>query len=355
MTVETTSIKSKQTMTISKVNYDFSFRALVSAPGDIKCTRTITATNTDQTMTRVTDIPSPSSASDVLSYVVSIATDGIGGTITVAWPSTSCTITIYRETTDTQSSDYEDYNQFPADTVEADFDKRTLKSQEVQEALDRALKYSITAPTGSTLPSPVANTYLGWDSDGVLLENKTLATGGTILVKASVAEAIARTNDTAYMTPYLVGQGLGTLATLNVTTSATIGMAVITSLTATTFTISGATISPIQSKTLTVENPGGAEAITMFFVDDAITVEKIKCVLTGTMPLVTWGLNHATSRTASGTSIVTGTTTDVTTGSTVTSFADATVPADSFVWFVTTATSGTIDSLSLTVQYTQDS
>lgn len=354
MTVETTSIKSKQTMTAAKVNYDFSFRALVSAPGDIKCTRTITATNTDQTMTRVTDIPSPSSATDVLSYVVSIATDGIGGTITVAWPSTSCTITIYRETTDTQSSDYEDYNQFPAETVESDFDKRTLKSQEMQEALDRALKFSITAPTGSALPSPVANTYLGWDSDGVLLENKTIATGGTILVKATAAQAIAHTEDTTYITPHTAYMGARTMGNLVILTTATIAAAVVTNLTATTFTISGATISPIHSKTLTVLNPGGAESITMFFADDAITVEKIKCVLTGTIPSVTWGLNHATSRTGSATSIVTGTTTDVTTGSTVTSFADATVPADSHIWFVTTATSGTIDSLSLTVQYTQD-
>ena len=354
MTVETTGRKSKQTMTAGIVNYDFTFRALVSAPGDIKCIRTVTATMVDEDMTRVTEIPSPSDATDVLSYVVSIATDGVGGTITVAWPSTDCSITIYRETTDTQSSDYEDYNQFPAQTVENDFDKRTLKSQEIEEDLGRALKYAITAPTGSSLPVGQANTYLGWDSSGVLLENKTLATGGTILVKASVAEAIARTNDTAYMTPYLVGQGLGTLATLNVTTSATIAMAIITNLTASTMTISGATISPIHSKTLTVETPGGAESITMFFTDEAITVEKIVCVLAGTIPSVTWGLNHATLRNAAGTSIVTGTTTDLSSGATITTFADATVPADSHIWFVTTATSGTITSLSLTVQYTQD-
>jgi len=354
MTVETSGRKSKQTMTGAVVNYDFSFRALVSAPGDIKCTRTVTATNVDTDMTRVTEIPAASSATDVLSFLVSVATDGVGGTITVAWPSTACTITIYRETTDTQGSDYEDYNQFPANTVETDLDKRTLKSQEQQEDLDRSLKYAITAPTGSTLPAGEADTYLGWDPSGVLLENKTIATGGTILVKATTAQAIARTENTTYMTPYLVGQGLGTLATLNVTTSATIAMAVVTALTATTMTISGATITPIHSKTLTVEDPGGAESITMFYADEAITVEKIVCVLTGTIPSVIWGVNHATSRTGSGTSIVTGTTTDVTSGSSITSFADATVPADSHVWFVTTATSGTIDSLSLTVQYTQD-
>jgi len=148
MTVETTGRKSKQSMTGSIVNYDFAFRALASAPGDIKCVRTITATNSDEDMTRVTEIPAPSDATDVLSFLVSVATDGVGGTITVAWPSTACTITIYRETTDTQASDYEDYNQFPADTVETDLDKRTMRSQEQEEDIDRALKYPITAPTG---------------------------------------------------------------------------------------------------------------------------------------------------------------------------------------------------------------
>jgi hypothetical protein len=354
MTVETTGRKSKQTMTGSIVNYDFSFRALVSAPGDIKCIRTITATNTDQDMTRVTEIPAASSATDVLSYLVSIATDGIGGTVTVAWPSTACTLTIYRETTDTQSSDYEDYNQFPANTVENDFDKRTLKSQEQQEDIDRALKYAITAPTGSTLPLGEANTYLGWDANGVLLENKTLNTSGTVLVRAAVADAVAHTDNNLYMTPFLSYESSKTMGVIQITTTATIAMGIVTNLTATTLTISGSTVTSKYYKTITVETPGGAEAITMFYADEAITIEKIICVLTGTIPSVTWGLNHSTLRNTAGTSIVTGTTTDLSSGSTVTSFADATVPADSHIWFVTTATSGTIDSLSLTVQYTQD-
>lgn len=353
MTVETTGRKSKQTMTISVVEYAFAFRALKSAPADIKCTRTVTATNVDTAMTRITEIPAPSDSSDVLSYLVSVSTDGIGGTVTVAWPSTSCTITIYRDTSDTQSSDYEDYNQFPAETVETDLDKRTLKSQEMEEDLGRSLKYRITAPTGSSLPTGEANTYLGWDADGILLENKTIATGGTILVKGSVAQAVAKTENTVYMTPYLVGEALKTMGTINLTT-ATIATAIITNLTATTMNIGSGSVIATQTKDKTVATPGGAEDLSFFFVDENITIEKIVCVLTGTVPSVTWGLNHATSRTASGTSIVTGTTTDVTTGATVTSFADATVPSNSHIWFVTTATSGTIDSLNLTVKFRQD-
>jgi len=342
-------------MTAGIVNYDFSFRAIRSAPGDIKCIRTITATGTDETMTRVTEIPAPSDSSDVLSFLVSIATDGVGGTVTVAWPSTGCTLTIYRETTDTQSSDYEDYNAFPADTVETDLDKRTLRSQELAEDVQRALKYSITAPTGSSLPTPVANTYLGWDSAGVLLENKTIATGGTILVKATSAEAIAHTDDTKYITPYSLYAGAKTLGTVTVTTTATIATAIVTTLLSVgTITVGSGSVIAQKTKALTVEDPGGAEEISMWFEDANITIEKIQAVLEGTTPSVLWGLKHAASRTGSGTVIVTATTTDVTSGATITSFEDATVPSNSHIWFYTSATSGTIDGINLTIKYRQD-
>lgn len=354
MSVSTTSRKTTQSMTAALVQYTFAFRALYSTPSDIKCIRTVTATNTDETMTYVADIPSPSAATDVLKYTVDVNEDGVGGIVTVAWPSTSCTITIYRDTTDTQSSDYEDYNQFPADTVENDFDKRTMKSQELAEDVNRALKYAITAPSGSTLPTGTANAFLGWDSTGTLLENKIVTTNGSILIKAAAADAIAKTDDTLYMTPYLVGLAARTIGNLVVTTEATIPMAIVTSLTATTITISNSTVTAEKSRSITVENPTGAENISMFYVDDAITIDKIVCILCGTVPSVIWGVNHGTDRSAAGTSVVTGTTTDVTSGSTITTFADATVPSGSHVWLVTTATSGTITSLNLTIQYKQD-
>lgn len=354
MTVETTGRKTTQTMSISVVEYTFSFRALKTAPGDIKCKRTNSTTNVDEDMTRVTEIPSPSDASDVLSYLVSINTDGIGGTVTVCWPSTNSTITIYRETTDTQSSDYEDYNQFPAETVETDLDKRTLKSQEQQEDIARALKYGITAPTGSSLPSPVADTYLGWDSDGILLENKTIATGGTILVKASSAQALAKTENTTYITPYLLGEGIRSMGTIEVKTEATIAMAVVTNLTASAINIGSGSVIAQKTKAITVENPGGAEEISMWYEDQNITIESIQAVLEGTTPSVLWGMKHAASRTGSGTVIVTDTTTDVTSGATITSFEDATIPSKSHIWLYTAATSGTIDGINLTVKYRQD-
>ena len=62
MSVETTTRKTTQDMTISLVEYAFTFRALVGSPGDIKCIRTLDSTSVDTDMTRVSEIPSPSSA-----------------------------------------------------------------------------------------------------------------------------------------------------------------------------------------------------------------------------------------------------------------------------------------------------
>jgi len=111
------------------------------------------------------------------------------------------------------------------------------------------------------------------------------------------------------------------------------------------------------SKSITVEEPGSDEDLSMFFTNKAITITEIRAVLRGSAtPSVTWTLRHGTDRSAAGAEAVTGgtTTTSITTGSDVTSFNDATIVADSFVWIETTAQSGTVDELSITVIYTED-
>lgn len=118
-----------------------------------------------------------------------------------------------------------------------------------------------------------------------------------------------------------------------------------------------AVLSPVQSKSITVESPGAAEDLSMFYTDDAITITKIVAVLVGSStPSVTWTVRHHTDRSNAGNEVVTGgtTTTSVSTGSVVTSFNDATVPADSFVWLETTAQSGTVGQINITVFYRQD-
>lgn len=116
-------------------------------------------------------------------------------------------------------------------------------------------------------------------------------------------------------------------------------------------------LTPVMSKSITIESPTAAEDLSLFYTDDAITITKIVAVLVGSStPSVTWTLRHGTDRSATGTEAVTSgtTTTSITSGSVVTSFNDATVVADAFLWIETTAQSGTVGQINITVFYTQD-
>ncbi|KKL77781.1 hypothetical protein LCGC14_2031500, partial [marine sediment metagenome] len=111
-----------------------------------------------------------------------------------------------------------------------------------------------------------------------------------------------------------------------------------------------------KSKSITIENPTDSEDITMFFTEKAITITEIRAVVRGTTPSLTWTIRHGTDRSAAGAEVVTSgtTTTSESTGSDVTSFNDATIIADSFVWLETTAESGTTDEAAITIVYTVD-
>jgi hypothetical protein len=112
------------------------------------------------------------------------------------------------------------------------------------------------------------------------------------------------------------------------------------------------------SKSITIQDPVTAEDITLFYTPVAITITQIAAVIRGTTPSVLWFIKHATmttGRDSAGTAVVTaGTTTTDEGGVSITSFDDATIPADSFLWVETTDVSGTNDELSLTVVYTED-
>ena len=110
------------------------------------------------------------------------------------------------------------------------------------------------------------------------------------------------------------------------------------------------------SKSIDIQSVTSSEDCTVFFTNRAITITEIRAVIGATFSSVTWTARHDTNRSAAGTEVVTGgtVTNDSTTGSDVTSFDDATVPADSFVWIETTATSGSPGFLSVTVFFTYD-
>jgi len=111
-----------------------------------------------------------------------------------------------------------------------------------------------------------------------------------------------------------------------------------------------------RSKSIIVEGADNSEDLSFFFTDIPLTVIKIRAVLVGIIPSVTWTLRHGTDRSAIGTELILAgtTTTEVTTGVDVTIFNWPNIPANSHVWFETTAKSGTVESLILTLFYNED-
>jgi len=114
-------------------------------------------------------------------------------------------------------------------------------------------------------------------------------------------------------------------------------------------------LTPISHKSITLETPTSSENVSMFYTDEAITITKIVCIMVGSSPSVDWNIEHGTDRT-SGTDVLAAddTTTSTTTGDVITSFSDATIVADSFVWLTTSATSGTVTNANWTIFYKQD-
>ena len=116
-------------------------------------------------------------------------------------------------------------------------------------------------------------------------------------------------------------------------------------------------INRVKSKGMTLESPGAAESFGMWQTQVAITVSSIKAVVVGSgSPSVTINIAFGTDRT-SGTNVFSSGTaiTNTTTGQTINSgFNDATIPAGSFIWFTSSAQSGTVTQIEVTINYTED-
>jgi len=194
----------------------------------------------------------------------------------------------------------------------------------------------------------------------------TVTTGATMNSATITALFSGPTTVGSLMVTTLANIALVTVGNLTVTTSASIASlsaplissttSTITNITATTISVGATQIWNKLSKGILIETPGGAEDLTLFKVTSAATITEMYAIVKGTSPSVTWVIKHGTDRSGGGASVLTAgtTTTDTTTGSTVTVFSDATIAANSWVWLVTTATSGTISSLGVSINYTID-
>lgn len=163
MSVDTTNRKDQFTLNKTTATFDFTFRAIPTKPEDIKCLVTTNATDTALTYTT--------------NYTVAVDSSGIGGVVTLVSVASIGlgTLTVYRETTNKQESDYEDYSQFPADTLETDLDIRTMVSQETVETIARCVKVPVSSTiTSLETPSPDAGKALIWNATATGLTNSTI-------------------------------------------------------------------------------------------------------------------------------------------------------------------------------------
>lgn len=128
-------------------------------------------------------------------------------------------------------------------------------------------------------------------------------------------------------------------------------------------TFDGANFSGItMSKSITIESPDSSEDLGMFYTTSAITITKMVITLVGSStPSVTVDIRHHTDRSNAGNALISSPTASTaagnnaeSTGHVITSFDDATVPAASHVWLETTAQSGTVTSMTVTIEYDED-
>lgn len=108
---------------------------------------------------------------------------------------------------------------------------------------------------------------------------------------------------------------------------------------------------PFGPKSISVLAPTNAENITLFYTTAELTVTQISSAIRGGTS-VTFTIRYGTNRSDTGTQIVTGgTVANSTSGLYTTSFSNAIIPANSWVWLVTTAVSGTVNELAVTIDF----
>ena len=105
----------------------------------------------------------------------------------------------------------------------------------------------------------------------------------------------------------------------------------------------------VTSKSITVEWPTNSEVIPWFFTSTAIQVLKIVATVLGDSPSITWSLRYGPAISGGTEMKINGVAT--TSNDVVISLNNSSIDANSFIWLTTTAKSGSVTSLHLTLIY----
>ncbi len=102
-----------------------------------------------------------------------------------------------------------------------------------------------------------------------------------------------------------------------------------------------------------MEWPGNSEKAVIYFNVSSRVLTAIRSVLTNgaSTPSLTFSVRYGTDVSGSGTEVVTGgiVTTSTTAGDNTTALSNPTIPANNFVWFTTSAVSGTVPQVNITL------
>ena len=148
---------------------------------DIEVIERIKATGVETTKTLTTD------------YTVAggggAGSEPATGTVNaVTAPADTVSWTIRRVVAETQTTDLPTAGAFPSSGVETVLDRLVMMIQQHSEEIGRALLASATSGlSGLTIPDPVANNLLGWNSGATNLENKVITDASTTVISSFMA------------------------------------------------------------------------------------------------------------------------------------------------------------------------
>lgn len=124
-------------------------------------------------------------------YTVTGAGDDAGGTVTfLVAPANLDDVVIIRDPAILQGLDLVENDNLPAESLENSFDLITMVAQRLDDRVSRAFVLNDADVSGPdlTIPSPVADEIIGWNSAGDALESKTVALLGAISIPVSIAQ-----------------------------------------------------------------------------------------------------------------------------------------------------------------------
>ncbi len=205
--------------------------------------------------------------------------------------------------------------------------------------------YTTTATAAGTTTLTVSSSYLQYFT-GTTTQTVTLPVTSTLTLGH---QFVIVNNSTGAVT--VNSSGGNAVQVVKAGTAVTVTVILTSGTTAASWS---ASYSPngTQKAAISMSAPTASETIDLFYTPVALTVTNVQEVLRGSSPSVTYTINYGSSPTSATSTIVASHAATSTSGASAT-INVASIPAGSYIWLVTTATSGTVNNFHFTISYIQ--